>query len=229
MGKKRVGEWILLHSEVSQSFIQYAKKSKKNTDYYQNYNRSVFKKLILPWLSKTGNKRRLAIDIGASYGFMSHGLLKHFQKVNAFELMESVRYCLRENLGNASRLKIYDCGLGSSIESVEATFYPKYTGHCSVIDNVNYQGIKKKSVCEVVPLDLFQFDAVDFIKIDVEGYELEVLKGAKKTIERNSPLLLIEILRNNPFDTAMKVNKFLSEMGYTLLDSHNEDFLFGKV
>ena len=45
---------------------------------------------------------------------------------------------------------------------------------------------------EIKTLDSYNFKNVTFIKIDVEGYELEVLKGAKKTIEESYPDILVE-------------------------------------
>jgi hypothetical protein len=45
-----------------------------------------------------------------------------------------------------------------------------------------------------VTLDSYAFTDVDFIKIDVEGYELFVLEGAETTIQQNRPLLQLEIV-----------------------------------
>ena len=43
------------------------------------------------------------------------------------------------------------------------------------------------------PLDDFGITGVDFIKIDVEGHEVEVLKGAAQTIEQSRPVVLTEV------------------------------------
>lgn len=59
-------------------------------------------------------------------------------------------------------------------------------------------------------LDDFAFGNVDFIKIDVEGFELEVLKGAESLLQKSSPILYIEIF-NDRFD---EVNLFLEKIGY---------------
>jgi FkbM family methyltransferase len=50
---------------------------------------------------------------------------------------------------------------------------------------------------EVQPLDAMEIDAADFIKIDVEGMELDVLEGARQLIRRCRPALLIEVAREN--------------------------------
>lgn len=45
----------------------------------------------------------------------------------------------------------------------------------------------------VFPLDYFDYDKIDFIKIDVEGFEVKVLEGARDTINRCKPVMLIEV------------------------------------
>lgn len=47
-------------------------------------------------------------------------------------------------------------------------------------------------------LDSYNFENVDIIKIDVEGYELEVLKGASQTIANNRPIVQVECVETQP-------------------------------
>ena len=55
---------------------------------------------------------------------------------------------------------------------------------------------------ELRSLDSFGFERVSVLKIDVEGYENEVLDGASETIRRNRPVILIEIAGGNLYETA---------------------------
>jgi len=69
---------------------------------------------------------------------------------------------------------------------------------------------------EVVPLgklDDFQLERVDFIKIDVEGFESKVLEGAAETIERCRPIMYIE---NDRADKSAELIQRLFNMGYRL-------------
>jgi FkbM family methyltransferase len=66
-----------------------------------------------------------------------------------------------------------------------------------------------KSV-EVVELDSLELE-VFFMKIDVEGFELDVLEGARSTIANFLPVILIEIQSASTFE---KVKVFLGELGY---------------
>jgi hypothetical protein len=49
-----------------------------------------------------------------------------------------------------------------------------------------------RGLIQMKPLDSFQIDQVDFIKIDVEGYEDQVVRGAKCTLLKHKPVVLIE-------------------------------------
>ena len=61
-------------------------------------------------------------------------------------------------------------------------------------------------------LDSFNFEIVDLIKIDTEGYELPVLRGGRETIGRERPQLYIEI--HNQGQKSL-IFKFLQEFNYT--------------
>jgi hypothetical protein len=64
-------------------------------------------------------------------------------------------------------------------------------------------------------LDDFSFDRVGFIKIDVEGHELSVLKGARELLQRDKPNLLIEIdLTGHSEEGFNEVFNFLYALGY---------------
>ncbi|HCQ02502.1 MAG TPA: hypothetical protein DIT99_18270 [Candidatus Latescibacteria bacterium] len=69
---------------------------------------------------------------------------------------------------------------------------------------------------EVVPLDDIGRDPI-FVKIDVQGYEIEVLRGLIRTIGAYKPVILIE--RND--DNLELVHKFLEQRGYTMVDYRN--------
>jgi FkbM family methyltransferase len=73
-----------------------------------------------------------------------------------------------------------------------------------------FRRAEREVLCDSVPLDSFNFSSLDFLKIDVEGMELEVLDGAEKTIEEFLPLVMIEVLSS----TAKPVEEWLQLRGY---------------
>ena len=77
-----------------------------------------------------------------------------------------------------------------------------------------------------VTLDEFDLPRVDFIKLDVEGMELEALEGADKTIKRSRPILLVEKIKSN----GEQLNRWFGDRGYILREAginilamHSED------
>jgi hypothetical protein len=57
---------------------------------------------------------------------------------------------------------------------------------------VNKRKEKALQTVETVLLDSYEFKDVDFIKVDCEGYELHVLRGAEQTIISNRPVVIVE-------------------------------------
>lgn len=68
-------------------------------------------------------------------------------------------------------------------------------------------------------------DHIEFVKIDVEGYEYEVLKGAENTIARDKPDIFVEIFDVN-YD---KVNNLLKRMGYECEFKMEQDYLYRYI
>jgi FkbM family methyltransferase len=128
----------------------------------------------------------IAIDAGASYGLMSYSLNEKFNQVHAFEVDPRVRDCLKQNIDkfNLDRVKVYECGLSDKEETVSLT-YRKNTFSTSI--NKNQAG---EFLCKTI--DSFNFQNMDFIKIDCEGYEPYILRGAEETIKKHKPVILME-------------------------------------
>ena len=143
---------------------------------------------------------RVAIDVGANIGLFSYRLARLSRKVYAFEINDELLTDLvAYNPGN---IEIVTTGLSSS--EGEATLYIPVsnnlplTGWASLSPN-NYPEADAeltKSV-RVSPLDAYSLRDVSFTKIDVEGHETDVLKGAINTISINRPVVLVEIKERN--------------------------------
>ena len=172
--------------------------------------------LIEPELKKLRqlvSKTEVALDIGANVGFYTFRMSKIFSEVHAFEINEELTNDLsRYNPGN---ITIHHIGLSSKPGA--ATLYIPVldelplTGWASLAPG-NYPGatgcITKQVTLDT--LDNFQLAHVSFIKIDVEGHELHVLEGARRTLIDNRPTVLIEI--KEPNRTA--AFRFFSELNY---------------
>lgn len=68
---------------------------------------------------------------------------------------------------------------------------------------------------KVNTLDSYGFTGVSFIKIDVEGYEASVIRGAFETIKLNHPVILVEIeQRHIGNDSIFSIFNLIEELGY---------------
>ncbi len=121
-------------------------------------------------------QKRLALDVGANVGLWSRDLVKHFDKVIAFEPVEMFRECLAKNV-TSERLWASPMALGDADMMATMVITEGNTGHSHIDPNKINQG----SV-QVVRLDHLNLEHVDYIKIDCEGYENTILRGARETI-----------------------------------------------
>jgi FkbM family methyltransferase len=86
---------------------------------------------------------------------------------------------------------------------------------------------------ELRTIDSFGFQGVSFIKIDVEGYEDPVIEGARETLIKSHPVIIVEILNRTPNDASEEAAKLriantkkkIEDLGYSIELNSNEDYL----
>ena len=158
--------------------------------HFENYisdggYQTIHRTSILNYIKQFKNELNNVIDVGSHVGFWSKDFTEQFKHVYAFEPMVEVRECYIKNI-TKQNYTLYPHGLGSEEKKVKAHYDPTQTGHTFIIKSGNTE-------IDVYPLDGFEFNKIDYIKIDVEGYEIEVCKGALKLIERDKPFIHIEM------------------------------------
>ena len=133
------------------------------------------------------------LDIGANIGWYTvilSELVGDEGLVHAFEVMATPRRLVRAHiaLNGVSNAIVHDCGLDEKDEDQK-----------NAIFNYSWSrdGIVNQPRQDVVPLrkldTLLGEDHVDFMKIDVDGYEARLLRGAEKILRRDHPVLLLEV------------------------------------
>jgi FkbM family methyltransferase len=158
---------------------------------------------------------RTAIDVGCRVGEFSRYLHLDFKHVYCFDpnLWSHFRYNV-----DLTKVTHFQCALGDEVGEISM-----YGGTHSARD-----GASTPKTAPVFQLDLFGFENVDYIKIDVEGFEKKVLLGAAKTIERYNPLIVIEqnhvVLEG---DHQYSAKEYLESIGYrdVAVDKRGWDFV----
>jgi FkbM family methyltransferase len=152
--------------------------------------------------------KRVAIDVGSHIGLWAYNMAHDFEEVVGFEPMKAHVECWRENMKDIDNATLFEIALGENEGGVGLeTYTENSTGDTRILGKGN---IPMKT------LDSIGIQNVDFIKIDCEGYELNVLKGARETLLRFKPVVVVEQKR----DMAEKFGneilgavKFLKELG----------------
>ena len=165
------------------------------------------------------------IDIGANMGFYSTGaaILNPNIKCYAFEPNPHILKSLISNTilnETNGQVEVKNLALGNTDSELEF-FVPALTGSGGgSLQNLHPdEGEADRIYVKVKKLDQLEIacETIDFIKIDVEGAELQVLQGAIEIIRKNRPTLVVELLRKwmKYFNTTPQdVVDFLLTEGY---------------
>ena len=167
---------------------------------------------LIPFLCQPA---KVSIDVGAFMGVYVIHMLGHSHSCVAFEPRMAAAEELRRVFRGAP-VQVEECAL--SEDDGEATFREplRDAGRSTLADSNPLEGmgdVKTQSV-STRRLDSYGFANIGFIKIDVEGHELAVLKGALNTIERCHPALLIEIEERHRPGGLAAVRDLLEAHGY---------------
>jgi FkbM family methyltransferase len=158
------------------------------------YQRGVYELGTVSVLQQFLNKGDVFVDVGANIGFLSLvgcSTVESAGKVYAFEPVPNTFNILKINkeLNGFNQLVLNQFALGNETKTVEIFNEKENRGGASILNHINSEGIK----IDVKRLDELNIkEKINTIKIDVEGFEFEVLKGAEKTIKKDKPNLIIE-------------------------------------
>ncbi|MFC1756117.1 FkbM family methyltransferase [Patescibacteria group bacterium] len=167
------------------------------------------------------------VDMGSHVGSMTLLMAKlagNSGKIWSFEPLNQCCLLLEGSLqkNNFKNTVIINSGLSDKLGKKQAyVFNDSGMAHFDKDDFVIEKSMDTK-VLELVTLDGYfeenKISKLDFVKVDVEGYEYKALLGAFNTIKRFSPQMLIEI---HSKDNQKNVYRLLDELGYKIFDLNN--------
>lgn len=184
---------------------------------------------LIPYLC---DREKDSVDAGANIGGHTKEMIPYSNKVLAFEPIQK----LYESFSKSRYAKTHDVIIfpyALSDTNGSATLYiPRFINRFNTKYSLNAMASLNKSLdvyfsqhssgymgsdavtVETRTLDSFNLDNLGFIKIDVEGHEEEMLRGAEKTISASHPHILVEIEeRLNPGGHE-RVGSYLKKQGY---------------
>lgn len=169
-------------------------------------------------------QRRTAIDVGAHVGHWSINMAARFEKVIAFEPVAEHADCFERNVladGANPHVHLMRCACGASPGSVAIHRMPGNSGGSHV---------KGLGDIPMLAIDSLALEDVDLIKMDVEGYEANVIAGARETLLRCKPIVCCEQKRDFACKFGLKATAAtdaLKALGMRQIEEIGGDFIMG--
>lgn len=163
------------------------------------------------------------IDVGGNNGQIAIEFANLVGDEGCVHTFEPQRIIYQQLCGNIfmnglDNVWAHNVALGSEIGKIDVE-KPNYHSIGYVNFGDVHVGLKSENfeIVDVMPMDRYGLKNVSIIKIDVQGFEINVLRGAKKTIEENRPIIFIEVeddqlSRYGESETSLI--KEIEDMGY---------------
>jgi len=195
----------IINRRISLPLLKAFFKSYKIVDIRAHHSEKHLTKYMIP------RHNKCFIDVGANVGWWTLFVAKQGYKVHAFEPSPNSYYILKERTKKHQNIHIYPYALGASKYETKIYLHD-ISGHDSLVkQKPDFSG--DIAHVQVKSLDSFKLQNVGVIKIDTEGYEIPILLGAKQTIQKNKPRLIIEV--HEPYEEQMeKIKIFLRNLNY---------------
>ena len=179
--------------------------------------------IVKDYLQEYPDKKKTFLDIGGHIGTFSIPFAEIFKCVHSYEPNGETFELLKRNikLNNITNIIAYNFAVSSHGNSMKIVRYGNNTG-C-------YYSLKDSSGdIKSVILDKLEYQNVDFIKVDIGGGELDVLKGCHNILVRDKPLLEVNIglSYKNHQVTEDDIFDYIYSLGYTIFDINNDYFFY---
>jgi FkbM family methyltransferase len=183
----------------------------------------VYQAVTQPLFHKIGAKDKVAVDVGANVGIFTRYLVANFGHTIAVEPLPDLASKIDRIFGRSVQTE--NCALGSTDGTItirtplDANGTPMHALTTAFDGNdlkmFEHIAVREMTVA-VRQLDMLNQSKrpIGFVKIDVEGFELEVLKGASKILSTDRPILMIEISKGHNPNYAETLS-YLDKAGYT--------------
>lgn len=167
--------------------------------------------------------KRTVLQAGGHAGLYARKYSKLFHTVYTFEPEQTNYRCLEINLQGIKNVRYFNKCIGEENKLVSLDLNKHNTGNHSI--NIDPDG---HSSIECVTIDSLDILDLDLIHLDLEGYEYYALQGAKETIQRYKPLIVVEknkMIRK--FNLKFKhIVRLMESLGYSETARWKSDVAF---
>lgn len=186
-------------------------------------NNGIFDRPSYEMCIRNCNKFRIAVDCGAHVGSWTYPLSNIFKKVYAIEANPANYEYLVKNVDKKKNINLHNIAIGESSGAVDIVSGSQNSGQSHVTSG---NSIKLDMLDNIIP-DIDK-PLIDFIKMDIEGYELFAVRGAIDIITLSRPNIMVELngLSERYSHTDQDVVSFLNSLGYVDIDKTNKDHFF---
>ena len=171
-----------------------------------------------------------SIDVGVYRGVHSYEMSKYSMNVHSFEANPIIYNDLIDTLPLIKKnIRIYNFALSDKNgeakmkipirdKSANKKNYEEYfkMGLATIHENNNFDNFEEFKVISKKIDDIKFENKISFIKIDVEGHEMEVIKGGLDLIKKFKPNMMIEITEKYSKRPIQETINFISSLGYTV-------------
>ncbi len=190
-------------------------------------------KNLIDWSLKFCDKSKIFVDIGAHMGTYALSLAPYCKEVHAFECQRMTYYqlCAGIALNSLDNVYPYNFALGNNQDSgkqMKLKIISEDGGGSSICNlPINHHCLREEQVT-IKNLDSFHLENVGFLKIDVEGAEIDVLKGAQETLKRSGwPPFIFEAWPDTWYEKQKEeLMYYIRSLGYTISTIHGYPQMF---
>jgi FkbM family methyltransferase len=154
----------------------------------------------------------MCIQAGGHVGMFPRQLAKHFAFVFTFEPIPDMHACLKRNVESYQHIIATNAALGPEMGRLRMA--TRRSGRSRATDDGDI-------TVEQITIDRIHLPRCDLIYLDIEGFELPALVGAKETIKKFRPVIAVEVLKGE----APKVQAWATANNYTVAQRIHSDWI----
>lgn len=172
------------------------------------------------------------VHVGAHEGQEVEEYLENFSnaEINLFEPQPSLFATLKSKYGKRKNILLYDFALGSKLGSsnmysasnggLSSSFY-KPKDH--LIEHPEIKFELKEDIFQIKTLNQLNISNIDFLNIDTQGYEMEVLKGSTNALTNDIKYIILEVNKKELYEGSplvYDIDRFLKSYNFIRTDTH---------